>query len=138
MVTPELKPWLQPSLPPDVRNNLVLAVIGAMDTTFGGAVGRAPHAPSSKRGKPRGAKSNWVMHDFALKLWLVCESYGDVPITLSNSGGQAEGTIVALLNVLKPVLPERFFPDILKHSFLREVQKVVPAARHWDYARPYA
>jgi len=142
MVAPEglegPQPWLRPSLPPNVRDNLVSALIDAMDAAFGDAVGRAPHAPSSKRGKPRGAKSNWVMHDFALTLWLVCESYGDVPVTLSNSGGEAGGTIVALLKILKPALPKQFFPGILNHSFLREVQKVVPTARHRDYARPYA
>lgn len=47
-------------------------------------------------------------------------------MTLSNLGGKAKGSIVETLEILKPMLPEQFFPDILKYSFLRKVQKSLP------------
>jgi hypothetical protein len=107
-------------------DNLVLALMSAMDAELGDWIGRSPHAPSGKRGKPRGAKAQWKMHAFVVQLWVHACQRG-MKVTLSNSGGQAAGTIVALLNVLKQVLPERFFPGILNYSFLRGVQKSLPS-----------
>ena len=65
------------------------------------------------------------MHVFVGRLWDSSQYFGNV--TLSNTGGQAGGSIVELLNALKPMLPKAFFPGILNYSFLRKVQKSLPA-----------
>ena len=112
----------------EVWGNLVPDFIEAMDDAFGELVGRSPHTPSSKRGKPSGTKAQWAMHNFTAKLWMYGNLFGAGHITLSNSGDQAGGSIVALLNILKPVLHKQFFPGILNYSFLRKVQKSLPPA----------
>jgi hypothetical protein len=110
--------------PHEMENNLVLALLDEMDAAFGILIGRNPHAPSGKRGKPDGAKAQWAMHYFVVQLWEFSSVYGDV--TLSNSGGQAKGSIVEMLDILKPMLPNQFFPGVLNYSFLRNVQKSLP------------
>jgi hypothetical protein len=75
------------------------------------------------------------MHDFVLRLWGVSRIHGSV--TLSNRGGQAGGSIVEMLSILKPMLPKRFFPGILNYSFLRKVQKSLPRPP-WEDAPRYS
>jgi hypothetical protein len=64
------------------------------------------------------------MHDFVFQLWSMSRLFGEV--TLSNKGGRADGSIVHILTALKPMLPKRFFPGILSHSFLLKVRKSLP------------
>jgi hypothetical protein len=116
--------WLPVNLPSEAEDNIAPALIEAVDAAFGTFIERSPHAASGKLGKPKGAKAQWAMHDFVLQLWNMSRMYGDV--TLSNKSGQAGGSIVEMLGILKPMLPKRFFPGILSHSFLRKVQKSLP------------
>jgi hypothetical protein len=118
-------PWLPVFLSFKVGDSLVLDLIDVMDDAFGDLIGRSPHAPSGKRGKPGGAKAQWVMHNFVGNLWLAGNRFGG-DVTLSNLGGQAKGSIVEMLVILKPMLPKQFFPGILSYSFLRKVQKSLP------------
>jgi len=111
--------------------SLVPRLVDAIDRAFGYLIGRSPHTSSGKIGKPRGAKVHWVIHEFVAKLWALGQVYGNIDVTLSASGGEAAGTIVALLGILKPVLAKQFFPHVLKHSFLREVQKSMPWYREY-------
>jgi hypothetical protein len=122
--------WLPVGLPFEVQDNIAPALIEAVDAALSEFVGRSPHAASGKRGKPTGAKAQWAMHDFMLQLWDMTRLYGDV--TLSNKGGQAAGSIVAMLGILKPMLPKQFFPGILDHSFLRKVQKSLPRSPAYE------
>jgi hypothetical protein len=116
--------WMLSGLRFDVQDNLVLTLIDGLDAAFGELIGRSPHAPPSTRGKPSGAKAQWAMHEFAVRLWDSARFYGNV--TLSNLDGQPKGTIVTLLGILEPMLPKKFFPGILDYSFLRKVQKSLP------------
>jgi hypothetical protein len=111
-------------LPEVAPDSLVPSLIDAIDKAFGYLIGRSPHTPSVKKGKPRGAKAQWVIHAFVANLWALCGP--NVTLSECKSGGEAAGTIVALLGILKPVLPKQFFPRILNHSFLRKVQKSMP------------
>ena len=117
-------PWLDPTMDLDTEGNLVELMIKHLDTAFGKFIGRSPHAASGRRGKQKGTKAQWAMHDFVSQLWSTSRYYGEV--TLSNKGGRADGSIVDILMALKPMLPKRFFPGILSHSFLRKVQKSLP------------
>ena len=74
------------------------------------------------------------MHDFVLSLWKLGRHCGG-NVALSNTGGQADGSIVALLDVLKPMLPKSFFPGVLSYSFLRKVQKSLPPATRKDVSK---
>ena len=117
-------PWLDPTMDLDTQDNLVELMMELLDAAFGAFIDRSEHSVSGKPGKPAGAKGQWAMHDFVANLWADSRYFGEV--TLSSRGGQAGGTIVALLNVLKPMLPKAFFPGILNHSFLRKVKKSLP------------
>ena len=123
-VTSNIARWLDPTIDLDTEDNLVALLIEALDAAFGEMIDRSPHIVSGKKGKPSGAKTQWAMHRFVLRLWDFSRLYGDV--TLSNRGREAHGTIVEILNVLKPMLPKRFFPGILNYSFLRKVQQSLP------------
>ena len=118
--------WLDPTMDEDTENNLALILLEALDTAFDDVVGRATYDVEGKRGRPRGAKMQWPMHEFVLSLWRLCRHCGG-RVTLSNTGGRASGSIVELLQALKPMLPKAFFPSILHYSFLRKVQKSLPA-----------
>jgi hypothetical protein len=117
-------PWLDPTMDFETQDNLVELMIEFLDAAFGKFIDRSDHSVPGKPGKPAGAKGQWAMHDFVAQLWIDSYYYGNV--TLSNRGGQAGGSIVALLNALRPMLPKAFFPGILNYSFLRKVQKSLP------------
>ena len=116
--------WLPVDLPSEAEDNLAPALIEAVDAAFGTFIERGPHAASGKKGKQKGTKAQWAMHDFVLRLWDWSRQWGAV--TLSSKGGQAGDSIVEMLGILKPMLPKQFFPGILSHSFLRKVQKSLP------------
>jgi hypothetical protein len=115
------------------EENIVVSVMETIDAWLGFRVGRGPQAVSGKQGRPGGAKAKWAMHQFVLRLWYVSRLYGG-DVTLSNKGGEAKGTIVAILDILKPTLPKHFFPGILNHSFLRKVQESLPHTPAYEAA----
>ena len=109
----------------DTEDNLIELMIEFLDFKRSVNLSTAASTPCRvSRGKPAGAKGQWAMHDFVAHLWAGSRYFGEV--TLSSRGGQAGGSIVALLNALKPMLPKAFFPGILNYSFLRNVQKSLP------------
>ena len=120
-------PWLDPTMDLHTEDNLAAILIEAVDTAFNEIIGRSPHVASGKKGRPKDAKTQWPMYYFVLSLWKLSRHCGG-NVTLSNMGGQAGGSIVKLLAVLKPMLPKGFFPRILNYSFLRKVQKSLPPA----------
>jgi hypothetical protein len=124
--------WLPVDLPSEAEDNIAPALIEAVDAAFGTFIERSPHAASGKKGKQKGTKAQWAMHDFVLQLWDRSRQDGDV--TLSNKDGQAGGSIVEVLGILKPMLPNQFFPGILSYSFLRKVQKSLPVNPAAEFA----
>jgi hypothetical protein len=122
---PDARPyWLPADLPFEVRDDIAPTLIGVVDMALGNYIGRSPHAASGKRGRQFGSKTQWDRHDFVLRLWDWSRRWGDV--RLSNKGGQARGSIVEMLGILKPMLPKQFFPGILSHSFLLKVRNSLP------------
>lgn len=119
--------WLDPTMDPDTEDNLATILLEAVDAAFNPIIGRSPHVAEGRKGKPKGAKTQWPMHEFVLSLWGLGHHCGG-RVTLSNTGGKAGGSIVALLIALKPMLPKHYFPAILNYSFLRNVQKSLPPA----------
>ena len=105
-------PWLDPTMDLHTEDNLAAILIEAVDTSFNEIIGRSPHVASGKKGRPKDAKTQWPMYYFVLSLWKLSRHCGG-DVTLSNTGGQAGGSIVKLLAVLKPMLPKGFFPRIL-------------------------
>jgi hypothetical protein len=123
--SPDARPyWLPADLPFEVWDDMAPTFIGVVDMALGNAIGRSPHMASGNRGRQLGGKTQWDMHHFVLRLWDWSRRWGNV--TLSNKGGQARGSIVEMLRILKPTLPKQFFPGILSYSFLRKVQKSLP------------
>ena len=123
---PDARPyWLRADVPCEARGDIATSLIGMVDMALGKFIGRSPHVASGKKGRPGGSKTQWAMHEFVLRLWDWSRRWGGV--TLSNKGGgQAEGSIVEMLDILKPILPKQFFPGILSYSFLRKVQNSLP------------
>ena len=117
-------PWLDPTMGPDTEDDLAELMIKHLDAALGESIDRSPHAATGERKRPRGSKAQWAMRTFVVELWKGSRFFGEV--TLSEEGGQAGGTIVDILYKLKPMLPNRFFPRILSHAFLRDVQKSLP------------
>jgi hypothetical protein len=127
--------WLDPTISLDTQDNLAAMLIEALDAALGEMTGRSPHSSTGARARPKGSRGQWTIHRFVLDLWQLSRLYGRV--TLSNNGGRAGGTIVAILRILQPMLPKEFFPAILDYSFLRRVQKEVPPAP-WEGVSLYS
>ena len=79
--------WLDPTMDEEIENDLALILLEALDAAFDGVVGRATYDVVGNRGRPRGAKMQWPMHEFVLSLWRLCRHCGG-RVTLSNTGGK--------------------------------------------------
>ena len=111
----------------DTQDILVGLMIEFLDAAFGEFIDRSEHSVSGHRENRRVRRGSGR----CMTLWPGCGLAAVISGTslLATRGGQAGGSIVELLKALKPMLPKAFFPGILHYSFLRKVQKSLPAIR---------
>jgi hypothetical protein len=102
-----------------------------LDDALGVMTGRAPHhAPTAKRGRPKGSLSEWPLRYFINELiQIVHGCSGTLDFGKVGQTNEAQGLLVDAMIALKPVLPQGFVtPSIKVHSFLEE-------AVNWKWPR---
>jgi hypothetical protein len=78
--------------------------------------------------RPRGSRKNPILHRLILDLYVAIVEGARGKLTLHGGGGETRGTLPAVLEILRPFLPE-VIPLKLPYETLRDIRKSAREAR---------
>jgi hypothetical protein len=75
----------------------------------------------SKRG-PKRDRSHWIFRELVRDLWRIAQVHGGDFTLWADDRGDAKGTIIEVLHLLRPILPQGFVPHVIPRTTLNRLK----------------